>query len=240
MSKTHSRISILNELVSLEARRAELYSELQRLPGSSIDHRSARAALAGAQAEGSGAQHKETSGGARGRARSGASASHAIKPGKRAGRGALKEVLFSELQAAGRSGVIVKDLAAKLGIKPVNIHAWFHAAVKRYPQVKKVSGGHYRLDGSAPAGQKGRAAAAASPARKAAAPSRTASGRSPRGQLSAGIMEQLQSAGKSGISVRDIAQNLGIDYKNVSIWFSTTGKKNGKVKKIDRGMYRLA
>ena len=91
------------------------------------------------------------------------------KAGKKAGRGQLKERVFAALEAAGNAGVRVKDLAQEIGTKPVNIHAWFHAAVKRYPNVQKIAGGHYRLKGAAPA-----AASAPAPAAAKASPRKAA------------------------------------------------------------------
>src|SRR5262249_16017905 len=66
---------------------------------------------------------------------------------KRSSRGELKSRVYAALQSAGASGVYVNDLAKSLGTKPVNIHAWFHAALKRYPNIHKIAGGHYRLKG---------------------------------------------------------------------------------------------
>ena len=45
-------------------------------------------------------------------------------------RGALKDKIVAELEAAGKAGVSVKDLAAKLGIKPQNVQVWFYTTGK--------------------------------------------------------------------------------------------------------------
>src|SRR3954469_17340958 len=47
-----------------------------------------------------------------------------------------------------------------------------------------------------------------------------------RGELAARILEALESAGKQGAKVRDLASSLGVNPKNLFIWFATTGKKN--------------
>jgi hypothetical protein len=176
--------------------------------------------------------------------------------GKRMKRGQLKDQIVSALTAAGHAGVRVTELAKALSIKPVNIHSWFHSALNRYPQIKKLIGGHYRLEGSlegssAPAANKGRGQNG-SATRKSAAPTSQpakASGRarssgakshSKRGELSAKVLSELQSAGAKGITVKDLSAKIGAPYKNIYIWFATTGKKNAKVKKVGPAQYRLA
>jgi hypothetical protein len=54
------------------------------------------------------------------------------------GRGELKEKVVSELKAAGKGGVKVKDLASKFGTSYGNITAWFQSTAKNIPEVKKV------------------------------------------------------------------------------------------------------
>jgi uncharacterized protein YjcR len=56
---------------------------------------------------------------------------------------------MAALTAAGAAGVQVKELAEAIGTKAVNIHSWFHSTIKRNPEIKKISGGHYRLHGGA-------------------------------------------------------------------------------------------
>lgn len=63
----------------------------------------------------------------------------------RAGRGELKAQIFDALKAAGANGVRVMELSSSLGIKPVNIYAWFQSSAKRHPQIKKIGKAHYRL-----------------------------------------------------------------------------------------------
>lgn len=67
------------------------------------------------------------------------------KVGKKKGKhGALKELIVAELKAAGKSGASVRDLAAKLGVKPQNVHVWF-ATTGKTVGVKKISPGTYSL-----------------------------------------------------------------------------------------------
>jgi len=60
------------------------------------------------------------------------------KRGKR-----LKEPLLKALRAAGASGIKVKDLAAKLKVKPGNIFSWFYTTGKKISGIKKVGEAKY-------------------------------------------------------------------------------------------------
>ncbi len=151
---------------------------------------------------------------------------------KRAKRGALKEKITAALESAGALGVKVKDLAATLGTKPVNVHSWFHSALKRGSGILKLSGGHYRLAGSSEG-------AKAAPAAKAAKPARKARKGAKRGQLTADILSALKAAGAKGVTVADLAGRMGAQYKNIYIWFATTGKKH-PVKKLAPATYALS
>ncbi|MBN8710291.1 MAG: hypothetical protein BGO12_21375 [Verrucomicrobia bacterium 61-8] len=59
-------------------------------------------------------------------------------------RGALRDFIVAELQAAGKEGVSVKDLSAKLGVKNQNVHVWFSTTGKSVG-AKRVSPGRYAL-----------------------------------------------------------------------------------------------
>jgi hypothetical protein len=65
----------------------------------------------------------------------------AKKSGK---RGAIKEQIVAALQKAGAKGASVKDISAKLGVKPGNVHVWF-ATTGKTVGVEKVAPGVYRL-----------------------------------------------------------------------------------------------
>jgi hypothetical protein len=158
----------------------------------------------------------------------------------RAQRGALKSGVLSALEAAGHAGVRVTDLAGSLGTKAANLHAWFHSTAKKLPQIVKVSGGHYRLNTAAFLPVKESASAA--PKVKKAAKSSTSirSSRAKRGALSGNILATLGAAGSQGVSIKDVATKVGAPYRNVAVWFATTGKKNPKIKKIAPATYKLA
>ncbi len=133
------------------------------------------------------------------------------------------------------------DLARSLGSKPANIYAWFHAAVKRYPSIKKTGNAQYRLVGSAPAAKSSAAksAKASKSAPKAKAPGKGKRGGGRRGALREKIVAALRQAGSSGVRIRDLAKDLGVPNRNLQVWFATTGKKTPGVKKIAPGTFKI-
>ena len=149
-------------------------------------------------------------------------------------RGTHRETIMAALEAAGAAGVRVKELAAAMKTKPVNIHSWFHSNLKRIPSITKITGGHYRLVTGANVSAPAPKAAPAPAAAKAGKPGKGGK----RGALSAKILDHLKAAGSSGIRIADLAAQLGAKYKNVYIWFATTGKKHG-IKRIAPATYRL-
>lgn len=60
------------------------------------------------------------------------------KRGKR-----LKEPLLKALYAAGASGITVKELAAKLKVKPGNIFSWFYTTGKKIKGISKIGEAKY-------------------------------------------------------------------------------------------------
>ena len=62
---------------------------------------------------------------------------------------------------------------------------------------------------------------------------------SKRGQVTANILGALKAAGSKGITVADLASKLGANYKNIYVWFATTGKKH-PVTKLAPATYRLS
>jgi hypothetical protein len=65
-------------------------------------------------------------------------------PAKRRGprrgrrRAALKVGLLKALQAAGKDGLSVKELAANLKAKPASVSVWFYTTGKKIKGIKKV------------------------------------------------------------------------------------------------------
>lgn len=253
MKYTNPRIERLKQLLSFEEQRSALQAQMDSLTEQMHSLRDSlfedRASSASATASPAPAR--------RGRPAKSATATPAAAPKatsrrRRMKRGALKDQIVSALQTAGEAGIRVTELAKALAIKPVNIHSWFHSALGRYPEIKKVQGGHYRLQGSS-SRLTAKDAETSAPARKAAKPGRPAkspaskpgrpakAGRKStrRGELSGRILAELESAGAKGINVKDLSDKIGTPYKNIYVWFATTGKKNAKVKKVGPATYKL-
>ena len=236
MKSSNPRIERIRELLSLEEQRAQLQSQLDELSErmSTLKDRLFEEGNASSQAASSPAVQQQP--------KASGSKSQAGRSAKgRAPRGALKEQIMTALQAAGNAGVQVRELAEAIGTKAVNIHSWFHSTAKRDSSIKKVAAGHYRLDGTSSNSTKASSPAKASsgrkPAKASAQSSTGATGK--RGQLSSRILAELEKAGDQGLSVKDLSEKVGAKYKNISIWFATTGKKNSSVRKVGRGQYRL-
>lgn len=163
----------------------------------------------------------------------------------RAQRGALKEQIVGALQNAGSAGVRVNELAAALGTKAANIHAWFHSTAKRIPGITKVSGGHYRMEGKAPVPAEAEISKPAklnAPATQKTKTSRAKGKRkgTKRGGLSDTILSSLKAAGNKGLTIKELSEKTGAKYRNISVWFVTTGKKYPKLKKLAPAHYKLA
>ena len=62
-------------------------------------------------------------------------------------------------------------------------------------------------------------------------------GRSPSAPLKQRIVQTLKTAGKSGVTVKDLAAKLGKSYGNISVWFHTTGKGIKEFKKVGPGRF---
>ena len=226
MSLAHSHVQSLKEMLALEEKRAALLGQLD-----AIDQRMSalkNSIFSGSPAKVSSVGIASPKGKTRGRPPGSKNA------GRGGRRGTHRETIMAALEAAGAAGVRVKDLAAAMKTKPVNIHSWFHSNVKRIPSIQKVAGGHYRLA----AGAKASASAPKAAPATAVKAGKHGKGKK-RGAVTAAILEHLTAAGPAGIKVADLAAKMGADYKNVYIWFATTGKKRG-VQKIAPATYRLA
>ena len=57
---------------------------------------------------------------------------------RRRRRAVLKDGLLTKLQAAGKAGLTVKELAASLGAKPASVSVWFYTTGKKIKGIKKV------------------------------------------------------------------------------------------------------
>lgn len=156
---------------------------------------------------------------------------------RRMPRGELRRHMLEALRNAGKDGVEVRALSARLKIKSVNIHSWFHSAIKKHSQIRKLAPGRYLLEGDLhfpiPSPYQHASTSANEFSHRQIA-------RSKRGEVSKQIFQILQQAGQTGVSVREISARIGSHYRNVHVWFSSTGKKNFKIERVSRGVYRLA
>lgn len=225
MSST-SRIDLYKEAMSIENERASLQGKLDRLHARLETIKSALFTAGATVAAPAAAKAKPV-------------AAKAAPAGKqpRAGRGELKQRILEALAAAGKAGIRVRDLAVSIGSKPEALHSWFQFARKNISTIRKAGKGRYRLVGSvtppAPA-----AAPKAQAAPKKARGKKKSSG-TQRGQLSAAVQSALQAAGKEGVRVGDLAKKIGMNPRNLFVWFATTGKKFKAIKKIGPGHYAL-
>jgi hypothetical protein len=62
----------------------------------------------------------------------------AKRPARRRRRARLKEGLLKKLQAAGKGGLTIKDLATSLKAKPASVSVWFYTTGKKVKGIKKV------------------------------------------------------------------------------------------------------
>ena len=168
---------------------------------------------------------------------------------RRKGRGELKSQILELMQATGATGASVKELAARLGVKPANVHSWF--SMKKIAGLKKVGAARYAINGSAgilekpskkgkavkkaKAGKVAKVAKVAKPAKKV----KGAKTRAGRGALKEQILNALKKAGDKGITIKDLSAQLKANYKNIYIWFVTTGKRISGIKKVGPAQYKL-
>jgi hypothetical protein len=151
---------------------------------------------------------------------------------RRMARGELRAQIIQQLESAGNAGVNVHAIAERLGMKAVNIHSWFHTALKRFPQIRKSGPSHYHLCGSV--------TVPILPAKLEVGEDcfQVLSG-TRRGEVTRSILNALKQAGARGLSVSEIASNIGSSYRRVHVWLSSTGKKNKLVVRLARGTYKL-
>jgi transposase len=67
-----------------------------------------------------------------------------------------------------------------------------------------------------------------------------AKGRSSSAPLKEQIVQNLKAAGKTGVTVKDLAAKLGKSYGNISVWFHTTAKGINQIKKVEPGRFSWA
>jgi predicted transcriptional regulator with HTH domain len=154
---------------------------------------------------------------------------------RRMRRGELRGRILYFLREAGTHGARVREIADALGVKPVNIHSWFHTATQRFPQLKRFGPGRYRLESEL---RDSEVTSAETPKMRRNRSSRQAS-RGKRGEVSKRILEVLENADPEGIKVAEIAEKVGANYRNVHVWLSSIGKRNPRIIRSGRGIYRM-
>ncbi len=55
----------------------------------------------------------------------------------------LKSDIIGLLQSAGKDGLAVKEIAAKVKLDPNRIYTWFYGTGKKVKQIKKIGGAQY-------------------------------------------------------------------------------------------------
>ncbi len=80
---------------------------------------------------------------------------------------------------------------------------------------------------------------------KAAAPAKSGAlkpivGPARRGELKTQIVAHLTAAGAEGITIKELSERIGTKYKNLYIWFVTTGKRIAGVEKVGPARYRIS
>jgi hypothetical protein len=65
------------------------------------------------------------------------------KPVARAPRGALKAKVIAAIQAAGKNGIHIRELARKIGVKERNLSVWFFSTGKAVKQIKRIKPATY-------------------------------------------------------------------------------------------------
>ncbi len=156
---------------------------------------------------------------------------------RRMGRGELRSRILELLQTAGNRGVRVQEVASLLTMKSVNIHSWFHTAQRRFPQIQKIGPSRYRLNGALNADSisEGDADTVGNARKAQGFPSQPQK----RGEVTRRILQALREAGDEGITVTDLALKTGSQYRNIHVWLSSTGKRDGRIVRTARGVYKF-
>jgi hypothetical protein len=228
MKPLKSRIAVLKELIVLEEKRElatqQLEAILQQISCLNQD-------LYGLP--------KHLTNGSEGGYYVGKDSLTSFEPGKR--RGALRSQILGALQAAGESGATVQELATVLGVKATNVHSWFNSNLNKIDGIVKLGASQYALNSSWNQSNGEtfglRRSFTLAPRFKA----RHGLGRMParRGELKTQILDALRDAGEAGVTIKDLAEKLDARYKNIYIWFVTTGKRIGGISKVGPARYRL-
>lgn len=156
---------------------------------------------------------------------------------RRMGRGELRSRILELLQTAGNRGVRVQEVASVLTMKSVNIHSWFHTAQRRFPQIQKIGPSRYRLNGPLEALEGLPPDEASNGLANGVSGFQSQPQR--RGEVTRRILQALREAGPDGITVTDLALKTGSQYRNIHVWLSSTGKRDARIVRAARGIYKF-
>jgi len=152
-------------------------------------------------------------------------------------RGELKDSIASLVKGSGKAGITAKEVASSLGLALPRVYNWFLSTGKKVKQIKKVGPAKYAWAGASATTAEPAVSAKPSPEVKSAKPKAKKSGEKSYGSVKESIIQLVQKSGKSGITVGEIAKNLGVRSGNIYSWFTSTGKKVKAIKKIGPGQY---
>lgn len=138
--------------------------------------------------------------------------------------------ILAALGKAGETGIRLSLLAEKLGANSAGLEAWFQAALKRHPMIRKIGPGHYRLEMTIPSLE----------IEAGLSSSRTTVADENNLPLKARIEEALRAAGPNGATLQELAAQLGVSYKNIAAWFASAGRKVPTIQKAGPNTYRFA
>lgn len=181
------------------------------------------------------------------------------RKGKRTNRGELKSTIINLVKSAGKSGITVSEIAAKLSVSNARVFSWLYTTGKAVKEIKKAGPGKYTWAGPAapvvslPPAFKPAPALKAPPITKATPsiktpvvakplpkvkPPQSARGKGVKpGATKDRIIGFLKGAGKGGLTVAEVAAKLGVDTQRMYVWFGATGKAVKEIKKIAPAKY---
>ncbi len=130
----------LRSVLSFSEKRDALLAELHK-----VETEISKALGSGVAAKAATLGHETGHGRTAGSSSPKVSAKRKTVPANRGKRGAVKELILAGLKEAGEAGIAVRHLAAKLAIKPQNIHVWLHTTGKKSGLTEALGKGVYRL-----------------------------------------------------------------------------------------------
>ena len=155
------------------------------------------------------------------------------KNAKGSKRGKLKNTIINLLKVSGQSGISAKDVASSVGLPLARIYNWFLATGKKVKEIRKLGPGKYAWGSASTPSAPTQAGAKA----KSAQAKGTKLSAKAYGGTKEAIINLIKASGKSGITVGEIAEKLGVKTGNIYSWFTSTGKKVKAIKKVGPGEY---